>query len=376
LALRVVIVGTKFGRVYLSAFRGGDFEFELAGILAQGSERSRACARYFRVPLFTDPDKLPGDVDIACVVVGTAVNGGKGCELAERLLQRGIHVLQEHPLHRDELVRCLLAAKSRAVAYRLNTHYVHIDPVRRFIAAAHSLRRKHGLLFMDAVCGVQTIYSLIDILGRLLGGLRPWAFDDSAPPSERVTALSSVRAPFRTLDGVIGGIPISLRVQNQLNPEAPDNHVRFYHRITLGTESGTLTLLDSHGPIIWCPRAHMPADAKELIFYDDSPAAHLDLPAATPLGPPEAPSYRTILSAVWPAGVRRALRGLRDAIETGEDPNRPAQYYLTLAELWRDAATRIRPLELIGDESPTILSGKDLSIALAAAEQGAPEAYY
>ena len=78
MAPRVVIAGTKFGRVYLSAFKDSGFDFELAGILAQNSERSQACARHYNVPLFRDPGELPSDVDIGCVVVGTAVNGGNG----------------------------------------------------------------------------------------------------------------------------------------------------------------------------------------------------------------------------------------------------------------------------------------------------------
>ncbi len=356
---RVLVCGTKFGRIYLAAFRDRDFPFELAGILALGSARSRACAEAYGVPLFTDPADVPAGVDIACVVIGSSVNGGRGAELARTLMARGMHVLQEHPLHERELVACLREARQRRVYYHLNTHYVHIAPVRRFIAAARELFRRQRPLFIDAICSVQTAFTLWDILGEALGGVRPWAFADPLALPDDVISLSETDAPFRCLAGVIAGVPITLRVQTVMDPADPDNYVHVMHRITVGTEGGTLTLANTHGPVLWCPRAHMPADVRDTVTLDASAAASFDIPSAGPLGPPIAPTYREILGAIWPQGVRRALTQLREAIETGRDGQARDQYHIAVARLWQDAAARIGPVKIAPHNIPRVLAAED-----------------
>lgn len=347
-AVRVVVCGTKFGRVYLSAFRHSEPPFELAGILAKGSARSHACAEHYGVPLFTAPGQLPSTVDVACVVVGPGVNGGCGADLARELMARRIHVLQEHPLHHDELAECLRTARCHGVAYQVNTHWVHLAPVRRFIAAAKGLIAEQSPLFVDAVCGFQTAYSLFDILGRSLGRLRPWSL--------KPLSAADACLPFRTVEGVVAGVPATLRIQNQVAVDSPDNHVRLFHRIAIGTEGGTLTLVNSHGPIIWCPATHMPADSHDLVAYDDSPAAHLAYLTAEPISRADAPSYLEILREVWPAGIRQALGELQRAISTPEEAAQTAQYYLTLSRVWQETAARLGPPVPIAPRIPEVLS--------------------
>ncbi|MBK3558799.1 Gfo/Idh/MocA family oxidoreductase [Streptomyces sp. MBT56] len=109
--MRVVVCGTRFGQVYAAALTRAPERFRLVGILARGSARSAALAEEYGVPLYDAVEQLPDDVDAACVVVSTAVGGGRGAELAKELLERGIHVLQEHPVHPDELAECLRVAR-------------------------------------------------------------------------------------------------------------------------------------------------------------------------------------------------------------------------------------------------------------------------
>lgn len=358
---RVVVCGTKFGRVYLSAFRTPAAPFELAGIVARGSARSRACAQRFGVPLYTHATELPRDVDIACLVVRAGLLGGEGATLAKTLMARGIHVIQEHPLHRDELAECLRQARRHRVVYHLNTFYVHLAPVRHFIVAARALLRQQQALFVDAACGFQVAYALLDILGHIFGGVRPWGLAPIAPA--RPQKPSDVDVPFRSLEGTIAGVPLTLRIQNQLDPADPNNHAHLLHRITVGSEGGNLTLVNTHGPIVWTPRLHF-HDSEELVALDEAPAEHLSFPSATPLGPTEAPSWRDILRTVWPAGVERALIDLQRSIADGEDPLRRGQYHLTLCQLWQDIAARLGPPELVRRKAPRPLSGDDLLAAM------------
>ncbi|MFI6491063.1 Gfo/Idh/MocA family oxidoreductase [Streptomyces sp. NPDC050564] len=359
---QVVVCGTKFGRIYLAATARPDSPYELAGVLARGSERSSRIARHYGVPLFTDPEQIPKDVEACCVVVGAGINGGPGARLAAQLMGRGHHVLQEHPLHGRELTDCLRTAREHRVAYRLNTHYVHVEPVRRFIATGRRLLARQRALHIDAACAFQVLYTLLDILGRTLGGVRPWALGNVAEMPEEIRQLASAEPVHRSLDGVVAGVPCTLRLQNDMDPADPDNHTHLFHRITLYTEGGNLTLLNTHGPLLWSPRPHMPHDMRDTVRMEESAAAHFGFPSAGPLGPETSPDYREILRDLWPQGAARALQALRRDIEEGADPGKDGQYHLTLCRLTRDITDRFGPVRLHRDTpAPQVLAAADLT---------------
>ncbi|MDG4800824.1 Gfo/Idh/MocA family oxidoreductase [Micromonospora sp. WMMD980] len=378
---RVLVAGTKFGQVYLQAFRQRDFPFELAGILAGGSARSVACARHYGVPLFTDVSQVPEDVTLACVVIRGGLLGGPGGEVARALMERGLHVVQEHPLHHDELVECLRTAGRAGVVYHLNSFYVHTAPVRRFVAAARALLARRPARYVDAACGFQVAYALLDILGQALGGVRPWGLAAPAELPEQVRRLSPVDVPFRSVDGVLAGVPLTLRVQNQMDPADPDNYAHLLHRVTIGTEAGNLTLLGTHGPTVWSPRPDFPQQVQDRGIGrphfagsgGDEPD-HLDVPSAQPLDEPTAPSYRDVFERVWPAGVGHALGELHRAAQAGEKPVRHGQYHLTLCRLWQDVTARLGPPELLHSTPPRMLLPADVAeLADAAARAVEPE---
>lgn len=347
---RVVVCGTGFGRIYLAALRRPGMPFELAGILARGGARSRACAEHHGVPLYTDPDQLPADVDVACVVVSAGINGGRGAELAQRLLARGVHVLQEHPLHHDELAACLRQANRSRVMYHLNTHYVHVEAVRRFLAAARQLAARQPVVFVDAACSFLTLNPMFDVLGQALGSLQRCGFPGPA----------SAGAVFRGLDGTMAGVPVSLRVQNQLATDNRDNGAHLLFRIALGSEGGHLLLASPHGPVLWSPRPHMPEAYREAVSVEEAADEDLDLPSVSCLGPDRAPSYRRILAEEWPAATARALLELREAVLGGEDPRPRGQYQLALCRLTAEVTSRLGPPELLRTPAPVIVGAGEL----------------
>jgi thiazolinyl imide reductase len=376
---RVVVCGTRFGQVYLEAFTDPDSPFELAGILAGGSERSRACARRYGAPLFTHPDQLPDDITLGCVVVRGGLLGGRGTDLAQALLRRGIHVLQEHPVHHDELAACLRLAHRNRVIHRLNSFYVHVAPVRRFIAAARELLTRQPALYIDAACGFQLAYSLLDVLGQALGAVRPWAFTAPAELPAALRGPGAVELPFRSLDGVFAGVPITLRVQNQLDPADPDNYAHLMHRVTIGTEAGNLSLVGTHGPTVWTQRPDFPrevAGGTARPHFDTAPALGAPAlgdealgaaaPSAFVLGPAEVPGYERVFATMWPAGVARALTDLRDAAARGDSALPHGQYHLTLCQLWQELTLLLGRPQLGEAPPPRQLSAADLA-AIAAA---------
>jgi pyochelin biosynthesis protein PchG len=363
--LRVIVCGTTFGQVYLEALRIPGLPFEPVGILARGSERSRACARHYGLPLFTEVAQVPADTDAACVVVRSGLLGGRGTELAMELMARGIHVLQEHPLHHDELAGCLREARRAGVVYQLNSFYVHLAPVRRFTAAARELLRLRPAAYVDAACGFQVAYALLDIVGDVFAKVRPWRFET---PTSFTTPT-----PFRSLDGMIAGVPATLRIQNQLNADDPDDNAHLLHRITIGTGSGSLTLHTTHGPLIWDARPRIPREVRSSAadaLYANGSGTRSEDPSATILGPADAPGHRAIFGSIWPAGAATALLAFRAAIIEGEDPMRRGQYHLSLCRLWQDIAARLGPPDLVGDEAPPPLSADELTLVAKAADAG------
>jgi thiazolinyl imide reductase len=348
---KVVVAGTAFGRIYLDAVRSDPESFELAGILASGSAYSAECARRYGVPLYTTPDEVP-DVDIVCVVVRSGALGGDGSELAQTFLRRGIPVLQEHPVHAEEIADCLRAARAGGTAYSVNTLYPRLRPVRRFLAAARALRERQKIAFIDAACNSQVAYPLLDVLGRITGGLRPWAFGAVQPfPFAEFAAPQ----PFQALHAVVGGIPVTLRVQNQVDPDDPDNHSFLLHRISLGAEGGVLTLADTHGPVLWNPRLHAGRDETGRLVMAGPGTERLGVTTTVPLGDEEPGTYHDVFADLWPDAVAESLRELcRDV----DEPSRRAaagQWALGVSTAWRDLTAAVGLPELIAPGVPAEL---------------------
>ncbi|MCL6296873.1 Gfo/Idh/MocA family oxidoreductase [Streptomyces kronopolitis] len=317
--LRVVVCGTRFGQVYLSALRRRPERYRLVGIVARGGARSVALAEEYGVPLYSSVDQLPGDVDAACVVVSSGVGGGQGAVLARQLLARGVHVLQEHPVHPAELADCLRAARGTGTQYLLNTFYPHVEPVRRFVAAARRLVELRTPVFVDAMCAVQVSFDLLDILGEIFGGVRPWSLTPLAAAEGR---------PLTSVDATVAGVPLTLRVENRMEP-GDDSTSLFLHRITVGTDAGNLTLTNTHGPVVWSP---VPRTAPDTLGrFLPGPGASAEV-----LGPVEGPAWKAVLEEVWPDGVLHALDELAQRIADGADPLRGAQRHLTVAQAWQE----------------------------------------
>ncbi|MDT0331193.1 Gfo/Idh/MocA family oxidoreductase [Nocardiopsis lambiniae] len=350
--LRTIVCGTGFGRFYTRALELLPEDFEPVGVLARGGEFSREHARRHGLPLYTSVAELPEDVDAACVVVGSAVSGGPGAEIARDLLARGVHVLQEHPVHHDELAGLLRAARASGTVYHLNPFYRHVEPVRRFLDTAREVRRRGRVLAVDATSAVQVLYPLLDVLGRALGGVRPWALTEPLPGDAEVAHLAATAQPYRVLQATVAGVPVTLRVQNQLDPSDGDNHALLWHRLSLAGEGGVLALADTHGPVLWHPRLYAPRDAHGRLRSTGPGTDHLDEPATTVLEGTLPPSHREIFARVWPEALARALRDFAADVRAGTDPLPRGQFDLSVCRLWHDVTGRLGRPEIIRPERP------------------------
>lgn len=244
---KVIIVGAKFGELYLNAFIESHPDLELAGILSQGSLRSKNLATAFGVPLYEKVSQLPQDIAIACVVVRASVIGGGGNVLVEELLKRHIHVLQEHPVSAKELQRHHALAEQCGVQYRINSFYSSSQAGQTMISSAQqvSLQMHQPASYGNITTSRQLLYSTLDLLLLALG--RDGKIQPIKLGKQHRFDLISLQSPHGDY---------LLQLQNYLDPQDPDMHSLAMHRLMLGWESGYLSMVDSYGPIHWTPALH------------------------------------------------------------------------------------------------------------------------
>ncbi len=246
--LRTVVCGSRFGQFYLEALKILPDEFEIAGLLAKGSERSQKCAERYGINLYRKIEDLPDTIDIVCVALRSGVMGGDGTEVSLRLIEGGIHVFLEQPVHHRDLASCLKTARQKGVCFRTGDLYPHLPAVRRFISCTQAMMKRQKALFIDAACATQVVYPMMHILLEALPEVRPFTID----------TLIKNDGPFQILTGEIGGVPLMMRAHNEVDPKDPDNHLHLLHQLTIGVAGGNLSLTDTHGPVIWRPRMHIP----------------------------------------------------------------------------------------------------------------------
>lgn len=133
------------------------YEFEVVGLLANGSNRSKLCADFYHVPLYTQIEDIP-EVDIACVVIRSRAVGGSGTDIAEYFLNKKVHVIQEQPIHPKDMEVCYRAAKKNHVLFQMGDLYPNLIEVENFIKCARYLNKKENPLYLRASFSPQVSY--------------------------------------------------------------------------------------------------------------------------------------------------------------------------------------------------------------------------
>ena len=324
--LRVLVCGTRFGQFYLEAIQHSAL-FELAGILAQGSERSKQCASVYKTNLYTDIEDIPHDIDIACIVVPTSVMGGSGTELAIAFLKRGIHVILEQPVHYQNLIDCYRMAKQQRVKFMVGDLYGHLPFVKKFIEAAQTILQQEKPLYLNIDMATQVSFPLAHILTKLLGNIQPWEVKDTITGN----------MPFQLLSAMLKDIPTTIRAQNQVDVAVSDSYMHLMHHITLGFDSGKLTLFDTNGPVIWTPRMQIPAISLVPKGLKQKASLPLTSPVIEDFASNNNATYHDILTKTWPSAILQDIERLANwithdihSIEMAKE----GQQIIQAAQLW------------------------------------------
>ena len=328
-AKKVVIVGSKFGEVYLNAFIQPQDKWHLIGLFSKGSTRSRELSKAFGIPLFTRFDQLPEKIDLACIVVRSAIVGGEGSQLAQAFLQRVISVVQEHPVHPDEITRLQSLAEKMHCHYIVNSLYPHNKAGRLWIENTQKIYQQiqQRPVWGQIITSRQLIYSALDIYCQAM----------KLHPNDITVTLEKDNTPlqFLRLSNPTGDLLLCL--QKHLSSNDPDQHSLVMHHMILGWPAGYLTLAGSYGPVEW-------NNALYIHHHQDSKKAMYQSPATMELDEPLFHSFHTppnswqdVMECEAPEAINYLLAEIDKCWQLPND-KKPMilqpHYQLALSQLW------------------------------------------
>ncbi|WDV47395.1 Gfo/Idh/MocA family oxidoreductase [Clostridiaceae bacterium M8S5] len=337
--IRTVVCGTTFGQFYMEALKILEDKFELVGLLARGSERSKMCSRNYNVKLYTNIDDLPKDIDLACVVMRSGALGGKGTETAMKFLERGVDVIQEQPIHHKDLEKCYRAARKNNRHFQTGNLYCNLKEVRRFIECAKEMNKIQKPLYLNAKFAPQVSYPAMAILLRAMPSIR--ALD--------IHMVNKDSGPFYIITGRLGKTPITFEIHNQIDPTDPDNYMHLLHSITIMYESGRLSLTDTHGPVIWNPRMHVPTTLYNTGIHHGELPEHLFENSTHILGDFKPANYKDIVTKKWTKAVSEDLLSIREMMQGNNKDNQKAQRELLSSKQWHKITKTVGFAELLHD---------------------------
>lgn len=338
--IKAIVCGTTFGQFYCEALTLLSDEIEFVGILSTGSERSKRCAANYGVNSYTSIDELEDDIQLACVAVRSGVLGGNGTELAEALLERGINVIQEQPVHYKDAERCIRAAKKNKVLYRIGDLYEFLPNIKCFIESAKAICSISKPIYLDIGGASQVTYPLVRILSEALPSMRPFEIKQVGRDSH----------PFDAVSASIGGVTALMQIQNEVAPDDPDNFMHYLHRITIITEQGRLCLEDTTGGVMWYGKMFVPVhDANTTIHADSSTDTSMSLPQHIRLYESKENSFFEVFKAQWIPAIAEDISCMLKLCREENKAEAGSYYTKTVysAKVWQQLTAELGFPELI-----------------------------
>ncbi|HEO5889209.1 TPA: Gfo/Idh/MocA family oxidoreductase [Streptococcus agalactiae] len=287
-------------------------------------------AEEHNVPLYVDVDSIPGNIDIAFVIIKSSVLGGKGTELSESLLKKGIHVIQEHPIHYREIENCLKLAHEFNSYYIVGNLYNSLETIEKFIEAAKYLNKEDVLEHVDIMTSSQLLYSLIGILNEALPLLRSFNI---------IPTLTEKRYPFNRVVLSNGQLDVNLQIHNEVSDVDGNNHMHLLHKITFFYKSGRLDLEDTFGSVIWRDRMNISdnivLDSKQIDVN------YLNKPIKFSLANYSNLTYETILYDVFPNAIRKEIEKFIENVKQRKNNITRTQKEIIVSKKWGEIMKEI-----------------------------------
>lgn len=235
---RVVVCGSNYGRVYLDSVAASKGRYRAEGLLARDSDRSRRLAESRDLIHHQEVDELAERYDLACCALSSDAD-----DVVLALVERGLHVLCEHPRSPETLSSAYERAEQQGVVFHVNGHFVDLPSARAFVECC---RQEGGLgraRRLELTCQDRALYAALDILEA---ALEP---EDSVP---EVVAEADPEREWRRLRAELWGIETAATVHRPFSGVPDGSHrYRVDVRLAVVFDSGTLALQSLAGPVVW-----------------------------------------------------------------------------------------------------------------------------
>ncbi|MGC4019647.1 MAG: Gfo/Idh/MocA family oxidoreductase [Muricomes sp.] len=286
----IVVCGVQFGKFYIEACKRSQ-EIELKGILSRGSKESCEIAKQYKVPLYTSAEDISSDTaDIVLAATRTLITGGRSSSMVKKLLEKGISVIQEQPVHEKEaadISKNLIDDKKQG--YCINNFYRFLPSVQQFLFYVSKVINEHRILRFHLSCSSQVLYPLIDVLYEMLGGIAEFNVNKILDGNMNVLA------------GTINNIPFILNYYNEYS-EDNDGSLALFFDIKIDTDAGNLILNDPEGKVIW--QSHLSYQRGA----DFSSEKFKNLQPLECLFDGNVKSYEQRYTEVWPKAMEESIK--------------------------------------------------------------------
>jgi len=326
--IRVLLCGTVFGQIYLKGVIVNE-DFQLAGILSNGSEQSRKIAVEYQVPIYTDVDEISNqDFELALVVIRSGIVGGAGSEIAQKLLNKQISVVQEQPVHSEEAVENYKIAMKNNVFYKVNTFYSYLPSSRIFHSKICELKAKSEIYSIDGACSLPVLLPFVDQIGRALGGISPYNLDYEHCFKTDVQSY---------VCGMIKGVDFMFRIQSHMNSDNIKKYAYMLNEINAMMGIGNLKLTEVNGQVVWVSKPYVVEEYLRQKCKDEI----CNVNGTELLYDASGKKYSELYHSVWPEAVNNFLALNKELIIKKKCDAADMQYYIVLCRLWKDISNCI-----------------------------------
>jgi NAD-dependent oxidoreductase involved in siderophore biosynthesis len=239
------------------------------------------------------------------------------------LLKGKIAVVCEHPRTTQFLKKAIRCSESSNSIFHIHGHFTETPSAKIFLQACAKAGGANSAVFLSALGNKRTLYSLVDLLSHAFGDLKPCSL-------KMLTSNRGAfeKVAFQIVHGRIAGIPSVFQSQSSILPE--DNGWEpVSHHLTIGFQTGNLTMLESFGPVIWTYRPARPM-IKGLKEKD-----RMSFPLINAL---DFLSWRKTRIKI----LRQAVEKLCEEVITGKrPPNQKIERLMQVSKVWQDIAIRL-----------------------------------
>ena len=320
--IKVLVCGTVFGQVYIRGVLNNPY-FELRGIYSRGSEQSQRVAGLYQTQLYTSMrDVTKKDFDLALVVVRSGIVGGTGHEIAQALLEKGIDVIQEQPVHMEEAINTFKVANKNHLFYKINTFYKYMPASIVFHQKLEEVAEKSQILSIDGSCSLPVLLPYLDQIGRIFGGLFSVKINRNRCYS--VNGQSYINMEVK-------GVNVTFRIQHG------EEGAYALNELNAITERGNLKLTEVNGQVIWIAKPYV---AEEFLRSGKADSKK-DKVATEILYDVSGRKYSELYEQIWPTAVKNMLDSERVRINQHQCNSAEFQYYMALCRLWKEISQLI-----------------------------------